>query len=300
MKVAGWQVFLYFVWKKFFMKREVVVGLIQMSMGADARENLGKAVERIGEAAGKGAQIVCLPELFRSPYFPREEKSGMGYAEQVPGETGEALSEAAKRNKVVVVGGSVFEKDGGNFFNTSMVFSECGKLLGRYRKMHIPHDQNFFEQNYFKQGDLGYKVFKTSFGRVGVLVCYDQWFPEAARINALMGADIVFCPTAIGWVKGVEQVEGDWQEAWVTVQRGHAIANGIIVATVNRVGSEGNTTFWGGSFVCDAFGKIVAKGGLKEEVVVAEVDLEHGKDVREGWRFFYNRRPGTYKKIIEE
>ncbi len=282
------------------MGKKVALGLIQMSMTEDAKDNLAVAVEKIGEAAERGARIVCLPELFRSPYFPQEEKSDFDYAEEVPGETGKALSEAARENKVVLVGGSVFEKAGGKSFNTSMVFDENGKMLGKYRKLHIPHDPNFFEQNYFAPGDLGYKVFNTSFGNIGVLVCYDQWFPEAARINALMGADIVFYPTAIGLVQGVEQAEGNWQEAWMNVQRGHAIANGMVVAAVNRVGSEGNTTFWGGSFVCDAFGKTLAQGGLKEEIVLAKVDFEHGRNVREGWRFFYNRRPETYKKIVEK
>lgn len=292
---------------------KVTLGLVQMSMQEDKEANLKKAVCMISEAAQKGAHVVALPELFTSPYFPREENGTCKYAEKIPGPTSEALSEAAAGNGVVVVGGSIFEKAGKKKYNTTMVFDQKGALLGTYRKMHIPHDPNFYEQCYFEPGDLGYKVFtikdtirkttnarrKTHDAKLGTLICYDQWYPEAARINALMGADIVLYPTAIGTVKGVEQSEGNWQRAWETVQRGHAIANGMIVAAVNRVGTEKNMTFWGGSFVCDAFGKILARGGLKEEVVLATVDLEHGKQVREGWRFFHNRRPETYKKLVE-
>jgi agmatine deiminase len=171
------------------------------------------------------------------------------------------------------------------------------RLVGKYRKMHIPHDPNFFEQGYFAQGDLGFKVFETRYGKLATLICYDQWFPEAARIVSLMGADIIFYPTAIGLVDGVEQAEGDWQDAWTTVQRGHAIANGAAVAAVNRSGREGKMSFWGGSFVSTQFGTLIAKAGKGEEVVLAEVDTELGKEVREGWRFFHNRRPDAYKKI---
>jgi agmatine deiminase len=179
-----------------------------------------------------------------------------------------------------------------------VVFDEKGKMLGRYRKMHIPHDPNFYEQSYFTPGD-GYRVFTTKHGRIAVLICYDQWYPEAARISALMGADILFYPTAIGLVEGVAQDEGDWQDAWTTVQRGHAIANGVAVAAVNRVGREGQMTFWGGSFVSSQFGTLLAKGGAKDELVLAKVDIGLGKRVREGWRFFHNRRPETYSRLLE-
>lgn len=280
------------------MTREVVLGLIQMRMSSSVEANLRKAVEKIKEAASKGAQVVCLPELFNSLYFPQEEKAN-AFSEEIPGKVSEALSKAAKENKVVVVGGSIFERSGGKFFNTSMVFDENGKLLGKYRKMHIPQDDKFFEQNYFAQGDLGFQVFDTRFGKISVLICFDQWFPEAARVCALKGAEIIFYPTAIGRVDGIEQVEGDWREAWTDVQRGHAIANNLVVAGVNRVGREGCIDFWGSSFVSDAFGKIVVRGSEKEEVVIAKVDLSHGKDIREGWRFLHNRRPEAYKKIVE-
>ncbi|MBS3067869.1 carbon-nitrogen hydrolase [Candidatus Micrarchaeota archaeon] len=298
------------------MRKEVTLGLIQMSMTQSASENLEKAIKKIELAAKKDAQIVCLPELFTSPYFPQEEKANVSeYAEKIPGLTSKALSEVAKENFVVLVAGSIFEKSGKKHYNTTMVFDESGKMLGKYRKMHIPHDPNFYEQHYFAQGDIGYKVFKTQYAKLGTLICYDQWFPEAARINALLGAEIIFYPTAIGWSKNIEQTEGNWQEAWEAVQRGHAIANSCVVATVNRVGTENDMicpsgqisrnnnssmTFWGGSFVYDQFGKLLAHGSVREEIIIAKCNLELSKQVREGWRFFYNRRPETYKKILEK
>jgi agmatine deiminase len=276
------------------------IALIQMSMSADKESNVTKAAGRIRDASAKGADMVCLPELFTSPYFPQEEKADAErYAESVPGPTTEALSKAARENNVIVVGGSVFERSGKKLFNTTPVFDAGGRMLGTYRKMHIPHDPGFFEQNYFERGDLGYKVFKTQNAKLGTLICYDQWFPEAARTLALMGADMIFYPTAIGTVDGVEQVEGNWQEAWEAVQRGHAIANATAVCAVNRVGKEGKTKFWGGSFVCSQFGTILARGSDREEIVRADVEPALGKHVREGWRFFYNRRPETYDKITE-
>ena len=264
-------------------------------------KNLDKALSRIKEASGRGANIVCLPELFNAPYFPQEEKAeAEQFAEAVPGPTTRALSEAARDCKVVIVGGSVYEKDGNKFYNTTAVFDESGRTLGKYRKMHIPHDPSFYEQNYFERGDLGYKVFETKYGKLGTLICYDQWFPEAARTLSLMGADIIFYPTAIGWVEGIKPAEGDWKEAWTAVQRGHGIANATAICAVNRVGSEGTMNFWGGSFISSQFGTMLAHGGDREELVMAEVDLELGKKVREGWRFFYNRRPDTYGKIVEK
>jgi len=297
------------------MVKPVTLGLIQMSMSADKDANLAKAVLMIGEAAKKGANVVCLPELFNMPYFPQDERNNEIQAEQIPGPTTDALSDAAKSNKVVLVGGSIFEKSetkgGTKTYNTTPVFDETGKMLGTYRKVHIPHDENFYEKNYFEPGDLGFKVFEIRQQRetrnailnakLSTLICYDQWYPEAARSVALMGAEIVFYPTAIGTVRGIEQSEGDWHNAWETVMRGHAIANGMIVAAVNRVGNEGKMDFWGGSFVCDAFGKIIAKGSNdKEEVIIAKCDLEHGKSVREGWRFFHNRRQEMYGQLVKK
>ena len=279
---------------------KVTLGLVQMAMSDDPADNLAKAVRRIEVSASQGADIVALPELFTSPYFPQEEKADAErYAQTIPGDASAALSKAAKENDVVVVGGSIFERDGKSFYNTSMVFDEKGKLLGKYRKMHVPHDPKFYEQHYFRPGDLGYKVFDTKYGKIATLICYDQWFPEAARIVSLMGAEIIFYPTAIGLVHGIEQSEGSWQEAWTTVQRGHAIANGVAVAAINRIGREGIMRFWGGSFVSSQFGTLLARGGDKEQIVMAQIDLSLGKDVKEGWRFFHNRRPESYGKLSE-
>ncbi len=254
----------------------------------------------IGSAAEGGARIVCLPELFTTPYFPQYKGSrpsdmeGSDWVDTVPGRTTKELASAAKENEVVLVGGSIYELAHGRLFNTSVVFDEQGRLLGRYRKTHIPHDESFYEQHYFEKGDTGFQVFDTSKGRIGVLICYDQWFPEAARAVALKGAEIVFYPTAIGTARGIRQSEGNWQQAWEGVMRGHAIANNMVVCGVNRSGREDKMSFWGGSFVCDAFGKTLKRAGRGEEIVLCKVDLDHGKEVREGWRFFYNRRPECY------
>ena len=283
------------------MKNHISLGLIQMSMSSDRGENLKKAVEMIKEASKRGANIVCLPELFTTLYFPREKKAPVpGLAETIPGKTTDVLGKAARENNVVLVGGSIFEKEGGKFYNTSVVFAENGKIIGRYRKMHIPHDPFFHEKDYFEEGNEGFKVFKTKHCVIGVLICYDQWFPEAARVNALMGAELIFYPTAIGVPDGNREPEGDWQEAWTVVQRGHAVANSAVIASVNRVGKEGNVNFFGGSFVSDQFGKILSQGGNGEEIIIAEIDLNLSKRIREGWRFFYNRRPESYNKLIEK
>ncbi len=282
------------------MPQTIQLGLVQMAMEETAKENHRKASDMVHEAADKGAEVVCLPELFTSPYFCNVEDAGFGFAESVPGPTSEFLSTLASECRVTLIGGSFHEKAGDRYFNTSLVFGPDGAELGQYRKTHIPHDEAFFEQHYFQPGDTGYKIFETDKAKLGVLICYDQWFPEAARSEALLGADIVFYPTAIGTVAHVPQEEGNWQEAWENVMRGHAIANNMIVAAVNRVGSEGDSQFWGGSFVCDAFGKTLARAGDKEEVIVTTVDLAHSKLVREGWRFFYNRRPDTYRMLVKD
>ncbi len=280
--------------------KKITLGLVQMSMAKNPENNLGKAIGMIGEAAEKGARIVCLPELFTSLYFPQEEKfETEKIAETIPGPTTKALSNTAKENKIFLIGGSIYEKSGNVFYNTTVVFDDDGKILGKYRKIHVPHDAMFYEQNYFKDGDLNYQVFQSKYANIGTMICYDQWYPEAARINALMGADIIFYPSAIGWAKGIEPTEGNWQEAWENVQRGHAIANSIIVSAVNRVGQESNMKFWGGSFVIDQFGKTLVRGSGKEEVLVVSCDIGLGKQVREGWRFFYNRRPDTYQRLLK-
>ncbi len=296
-------------------KTRITLGLIQMEMAPEPADNLAHALELVSQAAKKGASIVCLPELFTSPYFAQYEKGSPEgkkaekYSEPVPGETSNALASCARKNKITLVGGSIYEQDPKTkkLYNTSAVFSPGGKMLGFYRKTHIPHDPNFWEQHYFEKGDTGFQVFEAPPApsapappvRISPLICYDQWYPESARICALLGADILFYPTAIGLVDGVRQAEGNWQEAWENVMRGHAIANNVIVAAVNRCGREGAMSFWGGSFVCDAFGKTLARAGAGEEVLLVPVDLAHSMMVREGWRFFYNRRPEMYGKLTE-
>jgi len=275
-----------------------------MKMEREPARNLARAEELTRDAARQGADIVCLPELFTSLYFAQyANPDGPGKAEvpmdTIPGEIAVRLSKCAAENGVILVAGSIYEKAENGSFNTCMTFDQEGKMLGKYRKIHIPHDESFFEQHYFTPGDLGFKVYETAKGRIGTLICYDQWFPEAARMNALMGAEIVFYPTAIGLVRGLEQAEGNWQEAWENVMRGHAIANGMVVAAVNRAGSEDKMDFWGGSFIIDAFGKTLARAGNEEQVILAEIDPDHNRNVREGWRFFYNRRPDQYGKIAD-
>lgn len=276
----------------------VKIGMVQMGTKPSRKENVAKATLLIAEAARNGADVVCLPELFSSMYFPRE-KGKKAPSEPVPGPTTRALSDAAKENGVIVIGGSVCERAGSRVYNTCPVFSEEGKMLGKYRKIHLPQDEHYYEQDYFETGDR-YSVFQTSCGNLGTLICFDQWYPEAARIIRLLGAQILFYPTAIGWVRGIEQAEGDWKAAWEAVQVGHAISNSIVVCAVNRVGIEGGTTFWGGSFVCDQFGKVLMRAGNKEEgVSVVSCDLSLGKMVEDGWGFLRNRRKETYKGLIK-
>jgi predicted amidohydrolase len=284
----------------------ITLALAQFGMSSDPSENLEKALSYIKQAGQQGADIVCLPELFRSPYFCLQEKSERDYAERsLDGIVG-ALSEAAKAYQVAIIGGSVYEQAvDGRRFNTALVIHKSGELLGSYRKTHIPHDPGFYECNYFEPGDSGYKVFDLGCAKVSVLICYDQWFPEAARSCALQGAEIIFYPTAIGTTTLSSEVEGDWHNAWETVQRGHAIANSIIVAAVNRVGHESHGTeahsdFWGGSFVSDGFGTLVAKGGDQEQLLIAKVDLEHSRFTRESWRFMHSRRPETYGEVVKK
>jgi len=287
------------------MTQTVTIGLAQMKMGPDSAHNLTRAREMVREASRQGAQVVCLPELFTAPYFAQyANPEGMGKVvvpiEPIPGDTERRLSECATENGIILVAGSICERAANGLFNTCMTFDRQGRMLGKYRKIHVPQDESYFEQHYFTPGDLGFKVYQTDKGRIGSLICYDQWFPEAARTLALMGAEMVFYPTAIGLVRGIDQTEGNWQQAWENVMRGHAIANGMVVAAVNRAGNEDRMDFWGGSFVIDAFGRTLARAGSEEQVVLATVDLDHGRSVREGWRFFYNRRPSQYKKIVEE
>ena len=280
----------------------VKIGLIQTRACENPAENIAKTAEKIEEAAGKGAQIICLQELYRTMYFPQTEKHDFSnLAETIPGLSTQTFSPLAKKHNVVIIA-PVFERaPNWKYFNSAVVIDSDGKTLGVYRKTHIPFDPLFYEKRYFEPGDEGYKVFQTKYAKIAVLICYDQWFPEVARISTLLGAEIIFYPTAIGTVKGEVSPDGDWHEAWKTVQRAHAIENGVHVAAVNRVGEEGQLQFWGGSFICDSFGVILAEANAKkEETLVVEVDLAKNKRIQEGWGFLKNRRPDTYRKLTEE
>ncbi len=276
------------------MTKSVTLGMVQMAMSMNQEGNLNRALTMVDRAAKLGANIVCLPELFEFRYFPQDRESATATPLAIPNDTTDRLSEAARSNGIVLVGGSMYEKSGNNSYNTSPVFDEKGKLLGTYRKVHIPQDPCFFEQDYFSSGKR-YRVFPTKYGRVGVLICFDQWYPEPARILKLMGADIIVYPTAIGTVSGVEQSEGDWRDAWAAVQRGHAISNSVIVAAANRTGAEGSMNFWGGSFAFDQFGKVLAQADEREAVLIAACDLDLAREVEDGWGFLRNRKPQTYK-----
>ncbi len=280
--------------------KTVRIGLVQMAMGRDRDSNVSKAIRLVRQAAKKGANIICLPELFSSPYFPQAEndKRAFGLAETIPGQTTREMSRLAKELGVVLIV-PIYEKSSGKFFNAIAVIDETGKLLGKYRKMHLPNDPLFYEHNYFSHGDMGYKVFGTKYGRIAPLICFDQWFPEAARISTLQGADIIFYPTAIGWIRRYPAPD-NWLDAWTTIQRAHSIANGVHIAAVNRVGVEGELAFWGSSFITDSFGKILKKGGAKEEVIISDIDLGNNRRIKDGWGFLRNRRPDSYEELWHE
>jgi len=277
----------------------VKIGLVQMSMSKNTGANLRKALKMIDEAARKGANIICLPELFRSQYFcQKEDPQNFKLAEKIPGGTTEALSVYARRNEVAIIAGMFEKRTRGLYHNSAAVINADGKLLGIYRKMHIPDDPNFYEKFYFAPGDLGFKAYHTSYGTVGALICWDQWYPEAARITSLMGAQMLFYPTAIGWLKGEEDAIDEMKSAWETIQRSHGIANGVFVASVNRVGTEGKMGFWGSSFVSGPFGEMIAKASPdKEEVLIAKCDLGSIDATRHGWPFLRDRRIDAYKGI---
>lgn len=288
-------------------KRIVQVGLIQMSMADSLESNLQKAESMVAEAAKKGAKIIALPELFATPYFcqiPKDPRAFASFAEAIPGPTSKRLSELAKKHQIVLVGGSIFEKaPDGKFYNTACVFGPDGTMLGTYRKTHIPHDPAFYEQDYFTPGDTGVRVFATPYGQIAVLICYDQWFPEAARLAALKGAEIIFYPTAIATSPTIAPVDAaipeDWDKMWTAAQVGHAASNNIYIAAINRVGDEGEMHFWGGSFVADPGANMLVKGDDREKVLVAECDLSYPKKMQEAWRFLSERRPTMYKDLVE-
>lgn len=283
---------------------KVKVGLVQMSCVKDAQPNLDKAIAGIRDAAAKGAQIVCLQELFTSLYFcDVEDYENFKLAEPIPGPSTDTLSAVAKELGVVIIA-SLFEKRAqGLYHNTTAVLDADGTYLGKYRKMHIPDDPAYFEKFYFTPGDLGYKVFKTKFATIGVLICWDQWYPEAARITSLMGAEMLFYPTAIGWATDQdEETNTDQYSAWQTMQRAHAVSNGVPVISVNRVGfeQEGRMKFWGGSFVSNAFGKLLYLASHdKEENAVVEIDTQNTDFYRTHWPFMRDRRIDSYQPITK-
>ncbi len=286
------------------LQESFTVGLVQMRCEPDLEVNLSRAVAAIRKAADSGAQIVCLQELFRSPYFcQRQDPALFDLAEPIPGPTTEALGKVARETNTVVVA-SIFEhRAPGLYHNTAAVIDADGALKGIYRKMHIPDDPLYFEKYYFTPGDLGFRAFDTRHGRVGVLVCWDQWYPEAARLTALHGAEVIFYPTAIGWHPSEKEQYGEAQhEAWEMIQRSHAIANGVFVAAVNRVGHEGPTggglEFWGASFVSDPFGVLLGRTSHHEEAVLV-VTCERGRleEVRRNWPFLRDRRIDHYQDV---
>jgi len=286
---------------------KINVGLVQMSCTANKAENLAKAIAKVTEAAKKGAQVVCLQELFTSLYFcDVEDHDNFQLAEAIPGPSTDELSKVAADLGVVIIA-SLFEKRAqGLYHNTTAVIDADGRYLGKYRKMHIPDDPGFYEKFYFTPGDLGYKVFKTKFATIGVLICWDQWYPEAARITALMGAEILFYPTAIGWATTQDEATNVEQyNAWQTIQRSHAVANGVHVVSVNRVGEEAGVKFWGGSFVANPFGTVMYQASHDgEEVILQEIDLQKTDYYRTHWPFLRDRRIDSYqpitKRLIDE
>jgi N-carbamoylputrescine amidase len=283
----------------------VTLGLVQHRCAVDPEENMRKAVAGVREAAARGAQIVCLQELFRSQYFCQvEDHRFFDLAEPIPGPSTETLTALAAELGVVIVA-SLFEKRAeGLYHNTAAIIDADGRYLGKYRKMHIPDDPQYYEKFYFTPGDLGFRSWDTRFGRIGVLVCWDQWYPEAARLTAMTGAQILFYPTAIGWLPPEKEEHGAQQQAaWETIQRSHAIANGVYVCAVNRVGHEGDPNggieFWGGSFVSDPGGRILVKGGAGEEVLTVTLDLGKVDVSRTHWPFLRDRRIDAYQDITK-
>jgi N-carbamoylputrescine amidase len=285
----------------------VTLGLVQMRCGTDPADNLERAVTHVRAAAKAGANVICLPELFRSQYFCQtEDHANFELAEPIPGPSTEALGRVAKEARVVVIGSLFERRAAGVYHNTAVVFDADGSTRGLYRKMHIPDDPAYYEKFYFAPGDLGFKAFDTAAGRIGTLVCWDQWYPEGARLTALAGADVLFYPTAIGWHPAEKAEFGAAQaSAWQTIQRAHAIANGVYVAAVNRVGLEKSPTgegagieFWGGTFVADPFGVVLKEAGrVDEEIVVATCDRRHQETVRQHWPFLRDRRIDAYGDI---
>lgn len=287
--------------------RSVRIGLIQGREQGSPQADLDYTIARIREAAAGGAQVICTQELFNTPYFCTTQDTDLfDLAEPIPGPTTESLSAVAAELGVVLIASLFERRSPGVYHNTAAVIDADGRYLGKYRKMHIPQDPGFEEKFYFTPGDLGYKVWDTKFGKISVLICWDQWYPEAARMAALAGAEIIFYPTAIGWLPEEKAELGEAQHtAWETVQRGHAVANGCYVAAINRTGSEGETEFWGQSFVADFYGQIVQRAPVSEEaVILADCDLKALEDMRRIWPFFRDRRidsfSGLTRRMIDD
>jgi len=284
------------------MSRIIKAGLVQMSCSADTEANFNKAEKAVADAAKKGAEIVCLPELFRSLYFcDKEDYGNFKLAESIPGYSTERFGKLAKAKKVAIIA-SLFEKrTEGVYHNTTAVIDNQGNYLGKYRKMHIPDDPGYYEKFYFTPGDLGYKVFPANGTKAGILICWDQWYPEAARITSLLGAEVLFYPTAIGWADSQDKTTNKSQyQAWQTIQKSHAVANGVFVVAVNRTGMEGSMKFWGGSFVADPFGNVIYQASHdKEETAVVELDMSKVDFYRTHWPFLRDRRIDSYEPIAK-
>jgi len=282
------------------------IALIQMKMSSDQKKNMSSAIKRIREACKKKAKVICLPELFLSNYFCQQEKhSNFDLAEKIPGKTTNIFCSLAKELKIIIIAPIFEKKTSGIYHNSLVLINEKGKLAGKYRKMHIPDDPGYYEKFYFTPGDLGFKSVKTKFGKIGPLICWDQWFPEAARLTALKGAQIIFYPTAIGWHPKEKKKFGKSQlDSWITMQKSHAIANGTYVVAINRVGTEKKgkkkIEFWGNSMIIDPSGQIIGKlGNKKEEILIREINYKKIDSAREHWPFLRDRRIDFYKGILK-
>jgi len=289
-------------------ENNLTIALVQMACGADSNENVSAAVAKVEEASRHGTRVVCLPELFRSQYFCQTEDAALfDLAESIPGPSTEALSKVARQLNVVIIVPVFERRTTGIYHNSVVVVDSDGSIAGMYRKMHVPDDPAYYEKFYFTPGDRGFQAIQTSVGKIGTLICWDQWYPEAARLTTLQGAEMLFYPTAIGWHPSEKTREGESQRsAWQTIQRSHAIANGVFVAAVNRVGHEKSDAggdgieFWGSSFVCDPFGTVLAEASIdKEEILLAEVHMGRVEEVRRNWPFLRDRRVDAYGGIMK-
>jgi N-carbamoylputrescine amidase len=289
-------------------REKYTVGLVQMSVSVDTKQNIKKAIDHIEHAAKKGAEVICLPELFCSQYFCQsEDPAFFDLAEPIPGPTIKRFCAVSKKYRTALIVPIFERRASGVYHNSAVIIDADGSLVGLYRKMHIPDDPAYYEKYYFSPGDLGFQAFDIKYGRIGALICWDQWYPEAARITSLLGASVLFYPTAIGWHPQEKATQGAAQrDSWQTVQRGHAIANGVYVASVNRIGLEkpsaeaAGIEFWGSSFIADPQGVLIAEASIdKEEILIAEIDLKHQEDVRRNWPFLRDRRIDEYQGITQ-